>query len=353
MPATVYPGQPRWFSRHPTVALSTAVLLGCVVLIMLAEVSMRALLPQWAPEREERTKFWTYDDLLGWAQRPNQRGRFNHRDFSVEVAVNSAGLRAREYSVARTGKKRMLVLGDSFAWGFGVEQRDRFSEVLEAAHPEWEIINAAVSGYGTDQEFLYLRERGIAVKPDVVLLLFCWNDFDNNIHSDQYWYFKPMFTVDDGQLVLHNVPVPKAVLRQRFERWFVGTTYLGWRVHIAKEAVLARMRSDGSGNPDDERRMVAVTGQLISSMNDVCKQNGARFVMVSTPMDERMRTRLLEVADSQGIPYLPLDAPFDSTATPITFPHDRHWSAAGHKVAARAIDTFLFKAAVFVHQEAR
>lgn len=41
----------------------------------------------------------------------------------------------------------MLILGDSFGWGYGVEHHERFSKILEEAHPDWEIISASVTGF--------------------------------------------------------------------------------------------------------------------------------------------------------------------------------------------------------------
>ena len=57
----------------------------------------------------------------------------------MTVAINSHGLRDGEYALEPTrGKKRMLVLGDSFAWGFGVEREEVFCEVIERRRPNWE-----------------------------------------------------------------------------------------------------------------------------------------------------------------------------------------------------------------------
>lgn len=343
-----------WFYRHPKFTLSAFALIGCVALIVLAELSARALLPEWAPPREERVKFWVYDELLGWAHAPNQHGRFNHRDFSVEVVINSQGMRDSEYSVERTGKRRMLVLGDSYGWGFGVEHSERFSEIMEDAYPDWEIINASVSGYGTDQEFLFLRERGMAFKPDVVLLLFYAEDFVNNNHDEQYWYFKPLFRINGGELELHNVPVPKATTIQRLKRFVLGRTYLGRILHLAKCRWLALSGSQVNhkiGNTDrdssDRRSRYHVTDRLITSMNELCKKNGSLFLLVSIPMGRQRRTVLQRITEEQRIPHLQLDADFESTTTSVMFPHDRHWNEEGHRIAANAIDRFLRKSGVF------
>ena len=67
--------------------------------------------------------------------------------------------------------KRVLVLGDSFTWGFGVEQEQIFTEVIENSRKDVEVINAGVSGYSPDQELIWLREQGMHFQPDLVLLL--------------------------------------------------------------------------------------------------------------------------------------------------------------------------------------
>jgi len=354
-----------WFHRHPILTVSGFVILGCLALIILSEFSARLLFPEWAPAREERVKFWVHDELLGWAHKPNQRARFNHQDFSVEVVINSHGMRDSEYSVERTEKKRMLIVGDSFGWGFGVEHHERFSEILENAHPDWEIVNASVSGYGTDQEFLLLRDRLLALKPDVVLLLFHENDFHNNLVAEEYWHFKPWFSIERGKLELQNVPVLEPTISQRFDRLISGRTYLGHAFQDAKRSWLTMVRKvkeylrpllkpskdRNIGNKDkdssDKRSRFDVTNQLIKSMEELCKNHGSVFILVSIPMDAGMRAALQNIVQEHGIPYLALDAQFTSTVTPITFPHDAHWNAEGHKLAAYAIETFLSESRVF------
>ena len=203
----------RWFRRHPVLAFSAVSVLGCIAILTVLEIGVRVFFPGWLLNRGV-SKFWQFDPLLGWAQRPHQRGRFENYSFSVEVATNSHGMRDSEYSLNRTEKHRMLVLGDSFAWGYGVEQSQRFSEILEESHPDWEIINTGVNGYGTDQEYLDLRERGIAFRPDVVLLLFCFNDPENNAHAVEYGYRKPFFRVEGGKLQPRNNPVSYTLIEQ-------------------------------------------------------------------------------------------------------------------------------------------
>jgi hypothetical protein len=90
-----------------------------------------------------------------------------------------------------------------------------------------------------------------------------------------------------------------------------------------------------------------VTDQLIKNINALCKNNGSALVLVSVPMDTEKRAVLQKITEDHQIPYLALDALFESNASPVTFAHDPHWNANGHKLAAGAIETFLRELRVF------
>jgi len=66
----------------------------------------------------------------------------------------------------------LVVLGDSFAWGFGVEDEQMFTRIVEReSDPPVELVNLGVSGYGTDQQYLLWLELGQRFQPDRVLIL--------------------------------------------------------------------------------------------------------------------------------------------------------------------------------------
>ena len=95
---------------------------------------------------------------------------------------NSLGFRDREHPVDKSpGALRILVLGDSIAAGLKIpDDRDVFPAVLERLLRERgvpaEVLNFAVSGYNTQQEVETLRDKGLAYRPDVVVLAYCLND---------------------------------------------------------------------------------------------------------------------------------------------------------------------------------
>jgi lysophospholipase L1-like esterase len=115
---------------------------------------------------------------VGWRPRANVSGtHVRPGSFSTTFRTNSRGLRSPERPLSKPpGVKRIVVLGDSFAWGYGVEDREIFTEVLEAALPGYQVINLGVTAFATRQEFQFLKLEGLAWEPDVVLLAFTLND---------------------------------------------------------------------------------------------------------------------------------------------------------------------------------
>jgi lysophospholipase L1-like esterase len=101
----------------------------------------------------------------------------------VPVTINSAGLRDREYPQQKPpGMTRILMLGDSVTFGWGVKIEETPSKLLEdllnsgLASPRYEVINSGVGNYNTAMEVAYFLDRGQALRPDIVVLNYFIND---------------------------------------------------------------------------------------------------------------------------------------------------------------------------------
>lgn len=157
-----------------------------------------------------------FDSTLGWRLKPNASMRSVDWGSGVEhrISVNASGLREREIEPRkRPGRKRILIMGDSVAYGTGIDVGDRFSDLLNEALVDAEVINAGVPGWGNDQELLYFEASGLALDPEVVILcLTMANDIVNNMlpHLFLGTTPKPRFVVagDSLRLVTHSPPEP-------------------------------------------------------------------------------------------------------------------------------------------------
>src|SRR5919198_1388551 len=91
---------------------------------------------------------------------------------------NSLGFREREIPHKSPDRYRIVVVGDSFTWGQGVEERDRFSNLVEEfLGPRYEVLNFGRPGNNMP-EHLEVLEQVLTVEPDFVLLQLYINDFE-------------------------------------------------------------------------------------------------------------------------------------------------------------------------------
>ena len=150
-------------------------------------------------------EFVKVDTDLGWVPAPDLR---DHKLGRVGVSTNAAGMRGlRDYPQARTGAPRVVVLGDSYAFGQCAEDEETFPQQLEGLLPGSEVLNLGGMGYGHDQMLLRWRRDGAPYQPDVVVLGFKKMDISRNRLAFRD-YGKPRFRIDDDDLVVTNVPVP-------------------------------------------------------------------------------------------------------------------------------------------------
>jgi lysophospholipase L1-like esterase len=122
-----------------------------------------------------------YRPDVGWVNEPNQRARTVGR---WSVRINSAGLRGPEYRTPKPpGLFRILLVGDSFTFGYGVAEDSTYGAQLErlisargVQCESVQVINGGVNGYNTEQAVAFVRNDGLRLEPDIVILGFNPND---------------------------------------------------------------------------------------------------------------------------------------------------------------------------------
>jgi hypothetical protein len=154
--------------------------------------------------------FYTTDYYRGFALQPGVEG-FYQREGGSYVRINSEGLRDREHARAKPADTvRIAVLGDSFSEAMHVTMEQTFWALLEQKLQECnafpgkkvEVINFGVSGYGTAQELLTLRQKVWDYSPDLVVLAFTtYNDIYDNSRALSRTEEVPYFVYRNGELI--------------------------------------------------------------------------------------------------------------------------------------------------------
>lgn len=259
-----------------------------------------------------------HDDRLGWRYRQGVHVRHVTQDFAVAIEIDGEGFRDGKAVTPSDGRERLMVLGDSLAFGWGVEQAETFAERLALRLP-LAVYNRAVSGYGTDQEYLLLQRQLPLLAPGLVLVNFCHNDVEEVLRGVSYGKGKPCFGLAGEELVLGNVPVPDPWL-ERCSQFYRS---------MRKRALEARQVPPNDADRERGRQLVR---RLLRAMAQACAAVDARLIV-----SHESAGWLIDAEPS--IVFVDLTPALTRAAEqgPTGFAHDSHWNARGHAAVADAI----------------
>jgi hypothetical protein len=148
-----------------------------------------------------------HDGLLGHVPRPGARGTTS----GAPVTIDADGLRySGEPMAASDGP--ILAVGDSYTWGEDVSDLDAWPAQLQRVLVR-RVLNGGVTGYGFDQTVLRAERLVERYKPEVAIVSFIADDIGRCEMRCMWWHDKPWFALEDGQLALKGVPVPKRAWR--------------------------------------------------------------------------------------------------------------------------------------------
>jgi hypothetical protein len=229
--------------------------------------------------------------------RPNAEFRHSSVDGTWRFVTNSRGLRdTREIAYAKpAGTLRVLSLGDSHTQGYEVRQEATFSAVLERYLAKRgvsaEVLNAGVSGFSTAEALAYLENEGYKYQPDVVVLGFYANDYEDNLKAG-------LFALDGARLVerkfehLPGVRLQNAIYAVPGTQWLSENSYLyslvfnGVWAHF-KSALSARSGAQLEYAVATKSRHseaeVALAVALLERMREFCQRHAMRLIVVDIP----------------------------------------------------------------------
>jgi len=226
-------------------------------------------------------------------------------EYRINIRTNSAGIRAdKEISYEKCpGVKRIVLLGDSFGMGYGVDLEDTFSSQMEkalhAAGWPCEVVNLSVSGHGTAEQLITLREQGFKYQPDLVLVAWHGSDLQDNVRANLY-------RLEDGGVVqasktyLPGVKTRELLFQFAVYRWMAEYSHMYSclrenAAHLIKYTVLPAIRSlsnadDSEEEPseDTQEQRVAyyekLSLALIREIDKECSAHRSNLLILDIPV---------------------------------------------------------------------
>lgn len=282
----------------------------------------------------EQGKLFRPDSALGWTLIPNlDIRRRNPAGETWHIETTDGGFRSEADAFRPDAERRILILGDSFAFGEGVELADRFDTLLSGHHPEWSFVNQGVMGYGPDQELIAARStiRGLG-EGDVIVLVTFLNDFIDLLRKSHSGRSKPWFEIRNGELIEHS---PELGLAQRLR----DQSYLLARI-------FREVSPDPTAVPESALRVSShVYRRLVAHETEDAVARGVRVLIAyhgggnaktrSHPeLEASALSALRRSCEAPGFSCLSIDRGFAASGERGFFQRDGHWNATGNTVVA-------------------
>ena len=286
---------------------------------------------------------------------PNQRVRDLQRPaLPFSVSIDSLGFRGPNFTREKpAGQWRIVMLGDSYVYGDFVDDHQTFPFQVEArldrACSDALVINAGLGGT-TIVDHASMLQRALPLNPDLVILVFVVDDFDNLADPVSSWQHL-------------------AANRERKSRFPLSIVY-PWARHTALWNLLVRARATQMNREDaaalqqryagdrtaTSQHLRDRYGELLLAMRDTLKSRGVQLVLAMYPWSRELigaseNSRWMEqFAIDKGItvvnPLPRLQASRLPDTTLYLLPEDGHPSPEGYAIAADAVAARLLQGAV-------
>ena len=253
------------------------------LLFVLLEAGVRQLAPQEGRmEMVAGESLGVMDPVLGHRLRPGAVAVDHSSEFVAHYTINEQGLRDTVvYEASRKeGRKRFLLLGDSFTFGLGNDYDHIWPVLVErmlaARGRRIELVKAGVPGFDTRLEVLYLNEMFAQTTPDAVVLGFLPNDlFTNNPLSAGHGETEsaaPAVVAADEKAASLQVVILFARLLMSSDRLY----------SFLYQATPRRQYFEDSPTPELQAQLATTSG-LLREAARFCRERGVPLVVLSIP----------------------------------------------------------------------
>ena len=347
--------------------------LSVIIALLLFEGALR-LFPSLLPADAQLKRLWQEqtpvksvgDPYLGFVYPPHYQTEIASRDFRFTVESDEHGFRNASPWPAQAD---VVVVGDSMAYGWGVEERERWTTLLDDALPTSSVITLGLPGTTPQQYARYFEKFGVALRPRIVIFaIFPGNDIVDAETFDRWVAAGSPGNYDVWRFFEGNVPTATVPF---FDRSFLLLSLRSMRKSLmyglnSKTVTFAdggriQLAPNVYGKASEHNnRKNAGFQSIVKATLDARNQARAissQFVVLLLPVKESIYLPLqgnpfagllhplLDVLQAEaGIPCIDMTGPFREWAAngkQLYFEVDGHPNVLGNKVVADTVEEYL------------
>lgn len=280
------------------------------------------------------------DDEVGYRHAPNFNGNIYRRNvFECPVSISPLGLRQANFDVQQQYPTKVLILGDSFAFGVGVQEDSIFAVLLQKAlNPAGiGVINGGQSGYCVQQETKFGIRLAQLVEPHLIVLALYPN---NDVIGDYYREYE-------------NVEV-RYGHRLAKDRWlpifpvdFVRARSYGWmllEIALKRKSIETQRAAFFKAAADSAEQMMQPTFNALKALRAYCRDRGIKLGIMLIPAISGKTffdAPLKKALHQERIPVLDLGE--KKIGRKNYFRGDAHWNKNGHEKVAKLLAPFCLE----------
>lgn len=364
-----------------------------VISVLFAEGITKVFKLSYVLENSSDQFFESTGDI-GYFGKKNIEGVWSTPEFRINIKHNSLGFRDSEYKFEKqTDIKRIVVLGDSFTWGWGVNKENIYTEKLETSLKKTEVINMGIPGYGMAKEYLLLNRYALKFKPDIVIVSFFLDDFlkkelekDDSIFEDeqlsqqnyQALSLKDKKSPEEGKI--RKINNSESISIQNFLRknsslynfvatkikisdWFSGLRELFFKLELMKRLPPVSIVATYALK---NKNLWGYTEEAILKMKSLSEKHNFKLIVVIIPekpqvyekfwpiihstynisekdlmMPNNFIRELCEKNSINVLDLLPTFRKYADKGEKLYFDYDPHWNARGHELASEALLKYI------------
>jgi hypothetical protein len=311
---------------------------------------------------------------------PNTVTQIAIRDVDYGVHINALGMRGPDVEPKRSDEYRILMLGDSFTEGSGLQEDETYPVLVEkyldvGTNRNVRVINGGIDSYAPVLSLLQLTRNYQDLEPDLVVLNLDMSDLLQEVEYRKKAIYEP-----GGEILAVDGRPP---VSQRIKNFVYAHMYFTTRVlltvedaltpgDLEGEAIATRpnqnlLRHTLENDTEDRHLQWAAVFDSIRRIHGFCLERNVGFILTTYPWGHQVSDRewirgrssfvpegagvsdrsvalLEEFASINGIAFINAFAAFRATPDfPLYFEWDMHWTPAGARLMAKVVSDYIMR----------